>query len=90
VLALRLPEDLGSPRLLVELAEAAHAALRAAQQGWVAELEDGPGESDSPVTCDDLSDSRVAAQVAARWSNRGGAVGFATPPEKQTPDGRTP
>lgn len=61
---LRLPEDLGSPRLLVELAEAVHAALRA-QQGWVAKLEDGPGEADSPVTYEDPSDSRVAASVAA-------------------------
>jgi hypothetical protein len=65
VRALSLPEDLGSPRLLVELAEAVHAALRAAQQGWVAKLEDGPGEADSPVTYEDPSDSRVAAQVAA-------------------------
>lgn len=62
---LRLPDDLASPRLLVELAEAVHAALRAAQQGWVAKLEDGPGEADSPVTYEDPSDSRVAAQVAA-------------------------
>jgi hypothetical protein len=62
---LRLPEDLDSPRLLVELAEAAHAALRAAQQGWEARLEDGPGEAESPITYEDPSESRVAAQVAA-------------------------
>jgi hypothetical protein len=62
---LRLPDDLGSPRLLVELTEAAHAALRAAQQGWEARLEDGPGEAESPVTYENPSESRVAAQVAA-------------------------
>jgi hypothetical protein len=61
---LSLPDDLGSPRLMVELAEAAHAALRAAQQGWVARMEDGPGEADSPVTYEDPSGSRVSAQVA--------------------------
>lgn len=62
---LRLPDDLGSPRLLVELAEAAHAALRAAHQGWEAKLEDGPGEAESPITYENPSESRVAAQVAA-------------------------
>lgn len=60
-----LPEDLDSPRLLVERTEAAHAALRAAQQGWEAKLEDGPGEAESPTTYEDPSESRVAAQVAA-------------------------
>ena len=62
---LLLPDDLGSPRLLVELTEAAHAALRAAQQGWEAQLEDGPGEAESPITYENPSESRVAAQVAA-------------------------
>ena len=62
---LLLPDDLGSPRLLVELAEAVHAALRAAQQGWVAVAEDGPGEAESPITYENPADSRVAAQVAA-------------------------
>jgi hypothetical protein len=62
---LRLPADLGSPRLLVELTEAVHAALRAAQQGWEATREDGPGEAQSPVRYENLSESRVAAQVAA-------------------------
>ena len=62
---LRLPDDLRSPRLLVELTEAVHAALRAAQQGWLATQEDGPGEAESPVRYEDPSQSRVAAQVAA-------------------------
>ena len=62
---LRLPDDLGSPRLLVELTEAAHAALRAAQQGWVAHLEAGPGEDESGLRYEDPSMSRVAAQAAA-------------------------
>ena len=62
---LLLPDDLGSPRLLVELTEAAHGALRAAQQGWQVKLEDGPGEAESPITYENPSESRVAAQVAA-------------------------
>jgi hypothetical protein len=33
---LRLPDVLESPRLLVELTEAVHGALRAAEQGWLA------------------------------------------------------
>ena len=77
---LRLPNDLGSSRLLVELAEAVHAALRAAQQGWAAKVEDGPGEAGSPVTYEDPSDSRVAAQVAATAVvERLRAVHFARP-----------
>lgn len=62
---LRLPEDLDSPRLLVELTEAVHAALRAAQQGWLATAEGGPGGDESPVRYENPSESRVAAQVAA-------------------------
>ena len=62
---LALPADLGSPRLLVELTEAVHAALRTAQQGWEATREDGPGEAESPVRYENPSESRVAAQVAA-------------------------
>src|SRR5437867_708747 len=83
---LRLPDDLASPRLLVELSEAAHAALRAAQQGWVAHLEDGPGEAESPVTYGDPSESRVAAQVAATaMVEHLKAVAFARP-AKLPPD----
>jgi hypothetical protein len=77
---LRLPDDLGSSRLLIELAGAVHAALRAAQQGWEATREDGPGEADSPVTYENPSDSRVAAQVAATAVvERLRAVQFARP-----------
>jgi hypothetical protein len=64
VASLRLPDHLGSSRPLVELTEAAHAALRAAQQGWAAHLKAGPGEADSQVIYEDPSMSRVAAQVA--------------------------
>jgi hypothetical protein len=61
----RLPADLTSRRLLVELAEAVHAALRAAQQAWAVRPEAGSGEAESPVTYEDPSESRVAAPVAA-------------------------
>jgi hypothetical protein len=58
-------EQLNTPQFLVGLTEAVHAALRAAQYGWAATQEDGPGEAERPYRYENPADSRVAAQVAA-------------------------
>jgi hypothetical protein len=57
---LALPDDLGSPRLLTELTKRSTPRCGRRQQGWLATMEDGPGEAESG--CATTSESRVAAQ----------------------------